>query len=75
MDTHQPITTEQLARLYRARNLANSDMVAASRVGEPGREADARETAKRLNRAYDDARRQYKREQKAVNRGRVESNG
>lgn len=64
----QPVTLDQLARLYRARNTANADMSVALRAGEPGRVADAKAAARELNIAYEAARKAYKRQQKAANR-------
>ena len=66
--TTQPITLEQLARLYGARNAANAGMSAALRAGEPGRVAEAKAAARELNIAYEAARKAYKRQQKAANR-------
>jgi len=65
--TTQPITLEQLARLYGARNAANADMSAALRVGGPRRVAEAKAAAGKLNIAYEAARKAYKRQQKAAN--------
>lgn len=69
----QPVTLDQLARLYKARNEANADMSVAIRVGEPGRLADAKAAARELNIAYEAARKAYKRQQKAENRARTTS--
>ena len=66
----QPITLEQLARLFDAANRANSELSAA-RCAKP-RDRDAVERARQrssaLNSAYDAARRQHKRQQKATRR-------
>ena len=58
----QPVTIEQLARLYQARNEANKRMSQAMRAKAGAAEAKA-ETG-RLNRAYVDALKVYKRQQK-----------
>ncbi len=66
----QPVTLDQLARLYAAANQSNSDLAAAHRI-KP-RDPDAierlRQRSKALNSSYDAARRQYKRQQKAAHR-------
>lgn len=64
----QPITTEQLARLYQARNQANSDLAAAHRVKPRDRDLieQARQKASLLNSAYVLATKQFKRQQKAA---------
>ena len=69
MDT-QPVTTEQLARLYAARNEANGRMSAALRSKDKAAIATAKAEATRLNHAYDDAHRAYKRQQKTAQRAR-----
>lgn len=58
------ITIEQLARLYKARNEANSEMSRALRSKDKTLIAAAKAEAARLNHAYDDARKAYKRQQK-----------
>ena len=66
----QPVTLEQLARLFEAANRANSELSAALRA-KP-RDPDAierlRQRSRALNSAYDAARRQHKRQQKATRR-------
>lgn len=66
----QPITTEQLARLYQAANEANSLLSKA--LNEKPRNRDLveqlRQRSRELNSAYDASRRQFKRQQKAENR-------
>ena len=64
----QPVTFEQLARLYQARNEANSLMAKANRSKDRAMISAAKETAKSLDSAYDAARRLYKRQQKASNK-------
>ena len=63
----QPVTLEQLARLFESANSANSELSAA-RCAKP-RDRDLverlRQRSRALNSAYDAARRQYKRQQKA----------
>ena len=66
----QPVTLEQLARLYQARNEANGRMSAALRSKDPALIRLAKEDATRWNQAYDDARKAYKRQQKAAQRER-----
>ena len=65
----QPITAEQLARLYAAANRANSDLDAARRTKDKDLIERMRQRARALNSAYDSAKRQYKRQQKASRRG------
>ena len=66
----QPVTLEQLARLFEAANKANSEL-SASRCAKP-RNPDLierlRQRSRALNSAYDAARRQHKRQQKATRR-------
>ena len=62
--TTQPVTTEQLARLYAARNEANGRMSAALRGKDPTLIRLAKEDAGRWNQAYDDARKAWKKQQK-----------
>lgn len=59
----QPITIGQLARLYQARNEANKRMSQALRAKSGV--AEAKSEAGRLNRAYVDALKTYKRQQKS----------
>ena len=62
----QPVTLDQLARLYQARNDANRRMSQAMRSKDPTLIRPAKEDATRWNHAYDDARKAYKRQQKAA---------
>lgn len=64
----QPITTEQLARLYSAANQANSDLDAAHRTKDKDLIERMRQRSRALNSAYDNARRRYKKQQKADGR-------
>lgn len=63
-----PITLEQLARLFDAANRANRDLSAAHRAKPRDRDAieRARQRSSALNSAYDAAKRQYKRQKKAA---------
>lgn len=61
----QPITTEQLARIYQARNEANKRMSQALRTKDEMLVRIATDEASNFNRAYNAALRQYKRQQKA----------
>ena len=61
----QPINTEQLARLYAARNDANKRMSQALRTGDQQLIDLATQEASNFNRAYAAALRGYKRQQKA----------
>ena len=67
MTAAQPVTLEQLARLYQARNNANKRMSQALRARAGIAEAKAK--ASQLNRAYVDALKAHKRQQKAARRG------
>lgn len=64
----QPITMEQLARLFDAANRANSELAAAHRAKprDPAAIERARQRSSALNSAYDAAKRQHKRQQKAA---------
>ena len=64
----QPITLDQLARLFEAANKANSELAAAHRSKPRDRDAieRARQRSSALNSAYDAAKRQYKRQKKAA---------
>lgn len=64
----QPITTEQLARLYAARNDANKRMSQALRTRDRQLIDLATHEASNFNRAYASALRGYKRQQKANRR-------
>ena len=70
MDT-QPVTTEQLDRLYAARNEANGRMSQALRSKDATLIRLAKEDSARWNRAYDDARKAYKKQQKAERTARL----
>lgn len=67
-DAKQPITLEQLARLYQARNKANSILAMRRRMKAPAPLMAAKEEAIRLNKAYEAARISYKKQQKAAAR-------
>ena len=67
---NQSVSLDQLARLYAARNEANKRMSQALRGRDPTRIRLAKEDATRWNQAYDDARKAYKRRQKAAQRER-----
>ena len=64
----QPVTLDQLARLFDAANKANSELAAAHRKKPSDRDAveRARQRSSALNGAYHAAKRQYKRQQKAA---------
>lgn len=64
----QPVTLDQLARLYRARNEANKRMSQALRTKDKTLVKLATDEASNFNRAYNAALRQYKRQQKATRR-------
>ncbi len=66
--TTQPITLDQLARLYRARNEANRRMSQAMRNKDAVLIQLATVEASNFNRAYDAAQRTHKRQQKAARR-------
>lgn len=66
--TSQPVTIEQLARLYRARNDANGRLALAHRACDPSKAADARAQARDFNKAFEAARKQFKQQQKSANR-------
>lgn len=67
----QPISVEQLARLYDARNRANSELSKAhnTKPRDPDLVVRMRQRASALNGAYNSALKQYKRQQKAARRG------
>ena len=67
----QPVTLDQLARIYRARNEANKRMSQALRTKDKTLVKLATDEASNFNRAYNAALRQYKRQQKAANRART----
>ena len=64
----QPITLEQLARLFDAANRANIELSVAHCAKPRDRDLieRLRQRSRALNSAYDAARRQYKRQQKAA---------
>ena len=64
----QPVTLDQLARLFDAANKANSELAAAHRAKPRDRDAveRARQRSSALNSAYDAAKRQYKLQNKAA---------
>ena len=64
----QSVTIDQLARLYQARNIANKRMSQALRAKSGVAEAKAE--AGRLNRAYVDALKVYKHQQKSAMKAR-----
>lgn len=64
----QPVSTEQLARLYQARNDANKRMSQALRGGDKMVIGLATSEASNYNRAYAYALRGYKRQQKVANK-------
>lgn len=64
----QSVTIEQLARIYQARNEANKRMSQALRAKSGV--VDAKTEAGRLNRAYVDALKVYKRQQKTSMKAR-----
>ena len=64
----QTVSTEQLARLYQARNEANKRMSQALRTKDKTLVKLATDEASNFNRAYNAALRQYKRQQKAKTR-------
>lgn len=69
----QAVTTEQLARLYQARNDANKRMSQALRTKDVALTALAKNEATNYNQAYANALRGYKRQQKAANRDRMKA--
>ena len=64
----QPVTLEQLARLFEAANKANSELSAAHRMKprDPDLIERLRQRSRALNSAYDAARRQHKRQKRAA---------
>ena len=71
--TSQPVTLDQLARLYAARNEANVRMSQAMRGKDATLIRLAKEDAGRWNRAYDDARKAFKKQQKKQQRSSMRS--
>ena len=71
MEHRQSVTIDQLARLYGARNEANSKLTLAHRSGsKAGSISDARKAARTLNSAYEAALKQYKHQQKSAMKAR-----
>ena len=68
MAIEQVVSTDQLARLYQARNDANKRMSQALRTKDKTLVKLATDEASNFNRAYSAALRQYKRQQKAKTR-------
>ena len=66
----QTVTLDQLSRLYLARNEANKRMSQALRTKDETLVRLATDEASNFNRAYNDALRQYKRQQKAAARAK-----
>lgn len=64
----QPVTQEQLARLYHARNEANKRMSQAMRAKDKAVIQLAKQEATNWNKAYDAAFKQYKKQQKKARR-------
>lgn len=66
----QPVTLEQLARLFDAADRANSELSVAHCAKPRDRDLieRLRQRSRALNSAYDAARRQYKRQQKSMRR-------
>lgn len=64
----QIVTTEQLARLYHARNDANKRMSQALRGKDKEAIVKVKREASDFNHAYDAALKQYKKQQKKQNR-------
>lgn len=67
----QTVSTEQLARLYRARNDANKRMSQALRTRDKTLSKLATDEASNFNRAYSAALRQHKRQQKAKTKAQL----
>ena len=64
----QPVSPDQLARLFRARNESNKRMGQVLRSKDKALIRQATEEATAWNRIYADAFRQYKRQQKSAAR-------
>ena len=69
----QSVSLDQLARLYAARNEANGRMSQALRSKDATLIRLAKEDSARWNRAYDDARKAYKKQQKAERKARLQT--
>lgn len=69
----QSVSLDQLARLYAARNEANKRMSQALRSKDATLIRLAKEDSARWNRAYDDARKAYKKQQKAERKARLQT--
>ncbi len=65
------VTLDQLAHLYQAANDANRDLSAALRSKDAALIGMLRQRSSEANSAYADAKRRYKRQQKAVRRNEV----
>ncbi len=67
------ITIENLAQLYQAANQSNSDLSAALRSRDAALIDMLKQRSRELNSAYADAKRRYKRQQKASRRDAIRS--
>ena len=72
-NTGQPVTLDQLARIYQARNAANKRMSQAMRSKDDVLIRLATAEASNFNRTYDDARRKFKQQQKAARRAELQT--
>lgn len=71
MVMEQIVSTEQLARLYQARNEANKRMSQALRTKDKTLVKLSTDEASNFNRAYNAALRQHKRQQKAKTKAQL----
>lgn len=71
MAIEQAVSTDQLARLYQARNDANKRMSQALRTKDKTLVRLATDEASNFNRAYSAALRQHKRQQKAKTKAQL----
>lgn len=71
MAIEQAVSTDQLSRLYQARNDANKRMSQALRTKDKTLVRLATDEASNFNRAYNAALRQYKRQQKAKTKAQL----
>ncbi len=71
MAIEQVVSTDQLARLYQARNDANKRMSQALRTKDKTLVKLATDEASNFNRAYNAALRQHKRQQKAKTKAQL----
>lgn len=69
----QSVSLDQLARLYAARNEADGRMSQALRCKNATLIRLAKEDSARWNRAYDYARKAYKKQQKAERKARLQT--